>query len=85
MKTNPYQCHELINERCFNCWQHYTEATTAGVLERKLSLDISGNSQENTCGRVSFEFAGRSATLLKKRLWHSCFPVNFAKFLRTPF
>ena len=26
-----------------------------------------------------------SATLLKKRLWHRCFPVNFAKFLRTPF
>ena len=24
-------------------------------------------------------------TLLKKRLWHKCFPVNFAKFLRTPF
>ena len=27
----------------------------------------------------------RPATLFKKRLWHSCFPVNFAKFLRTPF
>ena len=27
----------------------------------------------------------RPATLLKKRLWHSCFPVNFVKFLRTPF
>ena len=25
------------------------------------------------------------ATLSKKRLWHSCFAVNFAKFLRTPF
>ena len=24
-------------------------------------------------------------TLLKKRLWHRCFPVNFVKFLRTPF
>ena len=24
------------------------------------------------------------ATLLKKRLWHRCFPVNFVKFLRTP-
>ena len=24
------------------------------------------------------------ATLIKKRLWHRCFPVNFAKFLRTP-
>ena len=30
--------------------------------------------------------AGRcSATLLKTRPWHRCFPVNFAKFLRTPF
>ena len=25
------------------------------------------------------------ATLFKKGLWHSCFPVNFAKLLRTPF
>ena len=25
------------------------------------------------------------ATLLIKRVWHRCFPVNFAKFLRTPF
>ena len=24
-------------------------------------------------------------TLLKKRLWHRCFPVNFVKFLRTSF
>ena len=24
------------------------------------------------------------ATLLKKRLWQRCFPVNFVKFLRTP-
>ena len=27
----------------------------------------------------------RPATLFKKLLWHRCFPVNFAKFLRTPF
>ena len=27
----------------------------------------------------------RPETLLKKRLWHRCFPVNSAKFLRTPF
>ena len=27
----------------------------------------------------------RPATLLKKRPWHRYFPVNFAKFLRTPF
>ena len=27
----------------------------------------------------------RPATLLKKSLWHRCFPVNFVNFLRTPF
>ena len=42
----------------------------------KLFLEISQTSQENTCARFSF---------LKKRLWHRCFPVNFAKFLRTSF
>ena len=37
--------------------------------------------------RVSLnKFVGlRPATLLEKRLWHSCFPVNFAEFSRTPF
>ena len=24
-------------------------------------------------------------TLIKKRLWHRCFPMNFAKFLGTTF
>ena len=46
-------------------------------------LEIWQISQENTCTRVSFSI--RPATLLKKRLCHRCFPVNFAKFLRTPF
>ena len=27
----------------------------------------------------------RPVTLLKKRLWYRCFPVNFAKFLSAPF
>ena len=32
------------------------------------------------------KFAGpEPATSLKKRLWHRCFSMNFAKFLRTPF
>ena len=52
-------------------------------------LKISQNSQENTCARDSFlnKVAGLAwpAALLKKRLWHRCFPVNVAKFLRTSF
>ena len=35
--------------------------------------EISQNSQENTCARVSFS--------IKKRLWHRCFPR--APFFRT--
>ena len=46
-------------------------------------LKISQNSQENTRVRVFFFL--RPATLIKKRLWHRCFPRNFAKFLRTAF
>ena len=50
-------------------------------------LEILQNSQENTCARVSFliKLQAVPATLLKKRFWHGCFPVNFAKFLRTHF
>ena len=50
---------------------------------KKVLLQISQNSHENTCARVSFLI--RPTTLLKWRLWHRCFPVNFAKFVRTPF
>ena len=51
---------------------------------QKVFLKISQNSQENTC--LFLKAADlRPATLLKKRLWHRCFPVDFAKFLRTTF
>ena len=42
---------------------------------------------KHLCQSISLnKVAGlRTGTLLKKRLWHRCFPVNFAKFLRTHF
>ena len=63
------------------------EAATRGVLWKKVLLEILQNSQENTFAKVSFnKVAGlRPATLLKKRLLHRCFPMNFVKFLRTTF
>ena len=42
---------------------------------KKVFLEISQNSQ-----KIPVQKSG----LLKKRLWRRCFPVNFAKFLRTP-
>ena len=53
-----------------------TEAATRGVQLEKVFLEILQNSQERIYPRVS---------LLKKKLWHRCFTVNFVTFLRTPF
>ena len=64
------------------------EAVVQKCSVKKVFLEISEHSQENTCARVSFfnKVAGlKPATLLKKRLWHRCFPMNAVKFLRTPF
>ena len=66
------------------------EAVAQACSAEKMLLQISQNSQKNICARVSFSIklqalGPRSATLLKKRLWHRCFSVNFVKFLRTPF
>ena len=57
----------------------FTQAVAQRCSVNKMFLEVSQNWQENTCARV------RPAILLKKRPWQRCFPVNFAKFLRTPF
>ena len=50
-------------------------------------LQISQNSQENSCARVSvlIKLQAETFNFILKRLWHRCFPVNFVKFLRTAF
>ena len=53
-----------------------SEAVLRSCSVKKAFLEISQNSQENACARVSS---------LKMRFWHSCFPVNLGKFLRTSF
>ena len=79
-------CSVVSSSSQFNRFQG-TEAVTGGVLWKKLFLEISQNSQENTCARVSFlvklQAWGRQP--YQKRHWHRCFPVNFAKFPRAPF
>ena len=60
-----------------------SEAVVWWCSVKKVHLEISQNSQENTYGRVSF-LEACNFILLKKRLWHRCFPVNFAECLSTP-
>ena len=69
---------QIIYDRTF-LWKY--RSSSPGVLFEKVFLEISQNSQENTCASAFF----LKKLLLKKRLSHKCFPVNFAKFLRAPF
>ena len=65
-----------------------TEVVGLRCCGKNVFLEISQNPQKNTCARVSFLIKLQAWGLqlyLKKRLWHRCFPVNFAKFLTTPF
>ena len=57
-----------------------TEAVVRKCSVKEVLLEISQNSQENTCVRISF-----FNSLLKRRLWHMYFSKNFAKFLAAPF
>ena len=57
------------------------------VFYKKRALKIFAKLTEKRLYQSHFlnKVAGlRTATLLKKRLWHRSFSVKFAKFLRTP-
>ena len=63
---------------CLNCivfWSKFSEKTIW------VNLFFSFN-QNNFKRQYNMDWI---VTLLKKRLWHRCFPVIFAKFLRTLF
>ena len=65
-----------------NTSSHLEVFCKKGVLRRFTKF-----TRKHLCQSLLFNrVAGlRPATLLKKRLWHRCFPVNFVKFLRTSF
>ena len=76
------------HSRSLTCFREngrlFSEAVAQRCSVKKVFLEISQNSQENTYARVSFLITLRG-NFIEKRLWHRCFPVNLAKFLRTPF
>ena len=53
------------------------------VFCEKVFLETLQYSQENTCAKVSFLTSLGLQLYFKKRLWHGCFLVNFAKFCET--
>ena len=92
-KESSFVVHQLQHKNhlkvlsCHNLRNVNQEAVARRCSVKKVFLEISQNSQENTCVRVFFSNVPglRPATLLKKKLWHRCFSVNFAKSLRPLF
>ena len=64
--------------------QLITEAATNVFYEEGALKSFTRFTGKHLCQSLFFNKTG-SATLLKKRIWHRCFPVNFVKFLRIPF
>ena len=63
----------------------YPEAVAQRYSVKKVFFEIS-QTGKHLCQSLFFKkrCRPRPAALLKKRLWHRYFPVNIAKFLRTP-
>ena len=73
---NLHQGWDFINSQ--------TEAVVQRCSLKKVFSEILQNSQGNICTRISF-LIKLQALGLWQRLWHRCFPVSFAKCLRTLF
>ena len=60
----------------------YSEAVAANVLQKKTRFkNFAKFTRKHLCQFFFNKLAGLEPTiLLKKRLWHRCDPVNFAKF-----
>ena len=81
-------CSTFISSLNFqHCCFSFTEAATRGVLYKKGVLkNFAKFTGKHLCQSLFLiESQAPPGTLLKRRLWHRCFPLNFAKFLRIPF
>ena len=54
-------------------------------VTKRVLKDFAKFRGKHLCQVLFFIKVASPTTLLKERLWYRCFPVNFAKFLRTSF
>ena len=73
-----------VNQSLFDT--NKKKQSSRGVLLKGVLRNLTKFTGKQLYPRLFFNKVAdlRPATLLKKRLWHRCFPVNFVKFLRTP-
>ena len=63
----------------------HMEAATRGVLWKKVFLEISQNSQENTCARVSFLMKLQVFNFIKKETLAQAFPCELCEISKNTF
>ena len=61
------------------------EAATRGVLWKKVFLEISQNSQENTCVRASFLIKHQACNFIKKEALAQVFSCEFCEISKSTF
>ena len=78
--------HHMIIYLPFCLSKDLFRSSRADVFYKKAVLrNFTKFTGKHLCQSLFFNKVARPATLFKKRLRHRCFPVNFVKFLRTPF
>ena len=76
-----------ISENIWRRFSHFRSSHQRCSIRKGVLRNFAKFTRKRLCQSLFFnKIAGlRRATLLKKRLCYRCFPVNFSKFLRTPF
>ena len=67
--------------------KYFRSSHRRSSVKKNVLRNIAKFTRKHLCQSLFFhKVAGLiPANLLKKRLWHRCFPENFAEFLRIPF
>ena len=76
-----------VAEDCFWIYQNIScrKVSVSQLVISKSYTELGRTGRSKLFFPAHINYCLRPATWLKKRLWRRCFPVNFAKFLRTPF
>ena len=69
----------------FVCWIHFLNIHNFLYQKKFLHILFCSFLQSSKAFSVSLIKFNKVATLLKRKLWHRCFSVNFGKFLKRPF
>ena len=99
-KLGPYFCHVYLpnlekcsgvhrknSSTCLVFWAENRSSRPDVFCKKVILRSFAKFTGKQLCQSLFFNKVAdlRPSTSWKKRLWHSCFPVSFVKFVRTPF